>query len=97
MRRADIALGNDGNIGLPYWDWSEAEVSGVWGDEVLPGFIRERCMIEFPPDFFPVQPHRSRHGYLMSTTRSDSDIKRALLGSNIKGAAAPSGPTPRGE
>ena len=28
MRRADLALGGDGSIGLPYWDWSEAEVDG---------------------------------------------------------------------
>ena len=28
LRRADMALGGDGAIGLPYWDWSEAEVKG---------------------------------------------------------------------
>ena len=26
MRKADVALGRDGNIGLPYWDWSQSEV-----------------------------------------------------------------------
>ena len=28
LRRADMALGGDGAIGLPDWDWSEAEVKG---------------------------------------------------------------------
>merc|ERR1719436_1509631 len=35
--KADQELGNDGNIGLPYWDWMEAEVDG----QVLPKIIRE--------------------------------------------------------
>jgi hypothetical protein len=28
LRRADIANGGDGRIGLPYWDWTSAEVNG---------------------------------------------------------------------
>ena len=28
MRRADIALGGDGAIGLPYWDWMRPEIYG---------------------------------------------------------------------
>jgi len=35
LRRADMALGKDGNIGLPYWDWMEPEVNG----EVVPGIV----------------------------------------------------------
>jgi hypothetical protein len=34
MRRADIALGRDGNISLPYWDWSIVEHPGMWGTAV---------------------------------------------------------------
>ena len=28
LRRADIACGGDGLIGLPYWDWSRPELNG---------------------------------------------------------------------
>eukprot|EP01047_Picozoa_sp_COSAG01_P110262 COSAG01_NODE_39094_length_481_cov_0.814136_1_plen_116_part_01 len=44
LQRADIKLGGDGNIALPYWDWSETEVNG----EVFPRIVREKCMAEFP-------------------------------------------------
>lgn len=36
LQQADRELGNDGEIGLPYWDWS-TELHG----EVLPGIIRK--------------------------------------------------------
>ena len=36
LRRADLACGGDGTIGLPYWDWCETEVNG----EVLPKVVR---------------------------------------------------------
>ena len=39
LRRADVALGNDGRIGLPYWGWEELEVNG----EVAPAVVR-RCV-----------------------------------------------------
>ena len=54
LRRADIALGGDGNIGLPYWDWSIAEHTGAWRlrrshwglrpDEV-PMYVLDECPI----------------------------------------------------
>ena len=74
LRRADIALGGDGNLALPYWDWSETKVNG----EVLPGIVRKRLMVEFDKDFFPVNPTPSRHGYKMSSTMSDDDIARMI-------------------
>ncbi len=39
LQRADRALGNDGKIGLPYWDFSVYE--GVKGDNVMPRVLRE--------------------------------------------------------
>ena len=81
MRRADMALGNDGNIGLPYWDWSEAEVNG----EVLPGVVRASLMGEFPDDFFPgVAPSRPLE---MWRTKGDQAIKQGLARSDVGGMA----------
>jgi len=79
MRRADIALGGDGSIGLPYWDWIETTING----EVLPAIVRDVLMEEFPADFFPVAPNPGRHGYRMATTRSDAAIKARLEGSSV--------------
>ncbi|KAK7231063.1 metalloendopeptidase [Aureococcus anophagefferens] len=57
LRRADLALGNDGNIGLPYWDWCEPEVNG----EILPGIVRKKLMtVPFPDDFFPPAYHEGK-------------------------------------
>ena len=28
LRRADIALGGDGQIGLPFWGWEELDING---------------------------------------------------------------------
>lgn len=39
LRRADLALGGDGMIGLPYWGWEEMVVNG----EVMPAMIRRMC------------------------------------------------------
>lgn len=36
LRAADRALGNDGNIGCPYWDWTRDEANG----QVLPALAR---------------------------------------------------------
>ena len=37
LRQADRDNGNDGNIGLPYWDWSRESVNG----QVLPSFLKK--------------------------------------------------------
>ena len=36
MRRADMALGNDGRLGLPYWGWEELSLNG----QVVPSMVR---------------------------------------------------------
>ena len=46
LQAADMALGNDGRIALPYWDWS------VNPDEGLPKGIREQFS-GWPQGFFP--------------------------------------------
>ena len=62
MRRADKALGQDGNIGLPYWDWARPEING----EVFPKILKEQ-LTEFPADFFPAGFETSypRHSHLL--------------------------------
>lgn len=65
LRRADLALGGDGRIGLPYWDWCQTSVNG----EVLPGIVRSALMSEFATEFFPVPPSPSKHGYRLAKTR----------------------------
>ena len=84
MRKADIACGGDGSLGLPYWDWTEVEVEG----EVLPAIIRRRLMAEYPADFFGdgssiVRPFPGRHNYSMAATRDDHTLKQYILQSGI--------------
>jgi len=77
MRRADIAEGGDGNIGLPYWDWSQPVVRG----QVFPGFVRQSLLEEFPPDFFP--PNVGSTASLTLRTPSDNNLANQLRGSDI--------------
>lgn len=74
LRRADLALGGDGSIGLPYWDWTRIDING----EVMPAVAR-KLMVEFPEDFFPVKPDPGRHGYKMSATKPDDQIRRSIV------------------
>jgi len=83
LRRADIALGGDGNIGLPYWDWSQTDVQG----EVLPRILREKMMVEFADDFFPVKPNPGAHAYRMSATNSDEVIAQSLVAARVSESA----------
>jgi len=39
LRRADMALGGDSFLGLPYWGWEELSVH----DQVMPKMVREMC------------------------------------------------------
>jgi hypothetical protein len=48
LRKADIENGKDGNIGLPYWDWTDEEVI----DAGLPAMVRKR-FAKWPADFWP--------------------------------------------
>eukprot|EP00928_Gymnodinium_smaydae_P030757 TRINITY_DN22780_c0_g1_i1.p1 TRINITY_DN22780_c0_g1~~TRINITY_DN22780_c0_g1_i1.p1 ORF type:complete len:1085 (-),score=111.19 TRINITY_DN22780_c0_g1_i1:65-3229(-) len=73
---ADKALGNDGNIGLPYWDWSEPEVNG----EVVPGILRE-YFPDLPDGLVDVSEAGSlgRRGYrsLHSDTRVRQNVEHS--------------------
>ncbi len=48
LQKADMELGRDGNISLPYWNWSDPNEI----DKGLPNIIRKRQR-EFPKDLFP--------------------------------------------
>ena len=84
MRRADLALGNDGDIGLPYWGWEELEVDG----QVVPRIVREQLLVEFDDDFFPPRykgyvdsldrRRRSRAEIVLRTTASDARLKSRM-------------------
>eukprot|EP00930_Biecheleria_cincta_P058977 TRINITY_DN44750_c0_g1_i1.p1 TRINITY_DN44750_c0_g1~~TRINITY_DN44750_c0_g1_i1.p1 ORF type:complete len:803 (-),score=137.81 TRINITY_DN44750_c0_g1_i1:402-2771(-) len=68
LRRADMALGGDGNIGLPYWNWSKTRING----EVLPDVVRRELLSrEFERDFLPTPPARD---FRLAATNSDAQI-----------------------
>lgn len=68
LRRADMALGGDGRIGLPYWNWSKTRING----EVLPAIVRRELLSrEYEPDFFPTQPSSD---FRLAVTNSDAQI-----------------------
>eukprot|EP01084_Bolivina_argentea_P053345 97923_1 len=46
IQAADKQLGNDGNVSLPYWDWSQNPEDGI------PKIVRER-FTGWPDDFWP--------------------------------------------
>lgn len=83
LRRSDVALGGDGTIGLPYWDWSETDVNG----EVMPGIVREMLMVDFPDDFWPAEITRFRRSYAMDVA-SDAKIRAYLDRGSLAKAAA---------
>jgi hypothetical protein len=83
LRRADMLLGGDGNIGLPYWDWSRESVNG----EVLPAIIRE--MFAKPPQALVMEM-----GELMGSRflggyrrRDDDELRWRLQGSDVAAMA----------
>lgn len=43
LKEADKALGNDGTLGLPYWDWT----TGMFPEKILD------MHKDFPENFFP--------------------------------------------
>jgi len=46
LQQADIANGNDGQIGFPYWDWMDID-----GEEVMPSIVADKIPA-LPDDFF---------------------------------------------
>ena len=77
MRRADMALGNDGNIGLPYWGWDEVDVDG----EVFPNILRERFE-RYADGMFPDSGDgkAARLGDSGLVAPSESRLRRLLRG-----------------
>ena len=77
MRRADMALGNDGNIGLPYWGWDEVDVDG----EVFPKILRERFE-RYAENMFPDSGDgkAARLGDSGLVAPSESRLRRLLRG-----------------
>jgi len=78
LRRADMEVGGDGAIGLPYWDWSREEVNG----EALPAIIREK--FGSPPealikDLGEMGPRFAR-GYMR---REDEELRWRLQQSEV--------------
>eukprot|EP00931_Biecheleriopsis_adriatica_P064366 TRINITY_DN39161_c0_g1_i1.p1 TRINITY_DN39161_c0_g1~~TRINITY_DN39161_c0_g1_i1.p1 ORF type:complete len:1033 (-),score=216.03 TRINITY_DN39161_c0_g1_i1:144-3242(-) len=71
--KADRALGNDGDVGLPYWDWSEMEVNG----ELLPGILRD-AFPELPEGLVEKTSAGSLGSRGYSQMRSDSALKARL-------------------
>ena len=76
LQEADRALGNDGNIGLPYWDWLVTEVKG----QVFPEVVRR---IELPDDFFKSTTKNKLTELKYSKRASDSEIRRKLKAANL--------------
>jgi len=76
--KADKALGNDGNIGLPYWDWTVSEVNG----EVMPKIVREH-FADIPSELItPDQAGElATSGY--TRIRSDRALKAELERANV--------------
>ena len=80
--KADLELGNDGNIGLPYWDWSDLNVGG----QVMPQAIRRH---------FGVMPeglvNRDEAGSLgsrgYSQIRGEAALRSSLLRASVASQA----------
>ena len=70
-----------GNLGLPYWNWSNVEVNG----EVVPGIVREMLLKDYDPDFFPVAPSPPLRK--LSVLVSDAKLKQYLVDAQIKDLA----------
>ena len=83
---ADKANGNDGNIGLPYWDWRRVELNG----QCMPDSIRKNfgSDFKFPENFFDAKDGENkltRDGY--SGIRSEDELRERLLDADVKGKA----------
>jgi hypothetical protein len=47
-------LGNDGNIGLPYWDWTDE--GGPSGNEPYPNILLDPRLSKLPDGFWKEEP-----------------------------------------
>ena len=72
LQAADAALGNDGRIALPYWDWSHRPEEG------LPKGVRERFS-GWPAGFWPDSLKKMKE--VSSLRRAEDKAIAAQLGS----------------
>ncbi|CAD7699846.1 unnamed protein product [Ostreobium quekettii] len=73
LQAADRALGRDGNIGLPYWDWTR-------DSSALPPILRQRFST-MPSGLVTDRNELSRDGY--SRVPSDRQIARDIRSANL--------------
>jgi len=76
LQVADRALGGDGGVALPYWDWSDLS-----HEEVFPKVVRD-FFSELPPGLVREGTDLAKHGY--SRRYSDARIRKNLLGAQVK-------------
>jgi hypothetical protein len=84
IRASDRELGNDGNIGIPYWDFSKLQFKNAEGEiEVFPAVIRE---------FFPGVPDKLKEclkGTRLAETGFSKFYDDDRILNNLKSAAVP--------
>lgn len=73
LRTADIELGGDGQLGLPYWDWLS--------NPTFPSIIRDHFSGDLPTGFLPENEEADRVAW--NRRNSDRRIRRNLLASNL--------------
>ena len=83
LQRADVRLGGDGNIGLPYWDWTETS-----GREVFPAILRSGDLARMPEDLLAPKS-RGDEAYSLyrdgwSRILSDRRVRRVLRAADMK-------------
>ena len=77
MQVADRENGNDGNIGLPYWDWT------INPQEGLPSIVRQRFNA-WPADLFPESVTNAPS---QLTRANDNQIGSTLIRADVPGDA----------
>ena len=77
LRKADMANGGDGEMGLPYWDWQERAA--------LPPVVRQQLLSDFPTDFWPAGFRGLP--FKLSQTNLDHDIQAHFAAVGIKDGA----------
>lgn len=84
LRRADMSLGGDGNIGLPYWDSARVRVGG----EVFPAVLRRRFP-SLPPALARQVRNHARGAQAMQLVRIGYDVPSdGRIAASIAGLAA---------
>ena len=77
LQQADIALGNDGNIGLPYWDFGTYEING----QILPNVARR---FESLPEKFFNEKSKARLKSPFYKLRAENHVRDRLVKCDMK-------------